>query len=542
MATVTRTVGHIDQFMRRLPIVRAFPRDVETYVVLTLMAAAFGIRVWHAATSPMHEDEYYQAWAAATVAQTLTPRLPSDALYTHGITITYLAAPLYALFDFNPFALRLPSAILGAATVGLAYGWTRRIGGPVAAVIAAIFIGFEPHMVMWGSRIRMYQILVLLVLATGYGTWRGFIAQDSQRWKTASGGLAALAVLTHFTGIAFLIVPTSIVAWNAIARRRLTRDHVLWGAFAGGAVLFETLHRLMTPSAILEASSTDTPTFALPVQPTFDATDTLLHAGTWLHDLSTQAHTIPILIAIGLLVPAALNRKQNSLMQQAAYPLLLALVPLISITILSPASLATPRYTLAAVGMLAPVIGCTFALSIQSLTSQASIAIRRTANGGLIGIMVCAMTIGLVSFPTDISADLHTAYAYVAENQGPDAAIVAQHPPITAMMTGQFGHYLIPGLPTPEVRVKDGRYVDPWIGSPLAFREFEICQLLASHERVWIIALGGQLSRLEPEAKDLILNRFQVLYAEEDAGNPFGRNIRVLEGHGPCHPAHTTPT
>ena len=222
-------------------------------------------------------------------------------------------------------------------------------------------------------------------------------------------------------------------------------------------------------------------------------------------------------------------------MRPIAYPLLLALVPLTGIALLSPERMATPRYVLAGVGLLAPVIGYTFALPIEALARRTPRVYGWALRAGAVAIVIAALMVTGHTVWGGPGDDLRAAYTFVAAHEGPDEAIVAQHPPITALLAGQSGYYLIPGLPTPEVRVKDGAYVDPWTGSPLAFRKQDLCQLLDTHERVWIVALGGQLSRLQPDAQALISSRFLVRYAEEDAGDPFDNSMRVLEGEGPCH-------
>jgi 4-amino-4-deoxy-L-arabinose transferase-like glycosyltransferase len=521
--------------IRTFPLASVVPRNPETYVVIGLIAAAFGIRLWYAAMSNLHEDEYYQAWAAATVAQTWTPKLASDVLYVHGVTVTYLVAPLYAIFEFNPFVLRLPSAVLGGLAVLIAFVWTRRIGGLTAGVIAAAFIGFEPHMIVWGGRIRMYQVLVLLALALGYATWRGFIQDDQPRWKIVSGVLAAFTLFTHFTGITLVAVPAIVVARHAITRKRLDRGHLFWLWIVGSALTFQIAHRFTTPPVSLAASGPIERGFALPVQPEFRPDRTLEELAVWLGGLATRAYSIPVLIAIGLWTPIVLVRGTSAALRPVAYPLLLSLVPLAGIALLSPEHLATPRYVLAGVGMLAPVIGLTFALPADVFAAHGPWLAGRALRAGTVAIIITALLFSGQSIWDAPRDDLRAAYTYLASNHGPDEAIVAQHPPIVEMLAAQSAYYLIPGLPTPEVRVKDGAYIDPWTGNPLAFRGRELCELLDTHDRVWIVALGGQLSRLEPEARVLLTDRFRVGYAEQDAGDLFGQGMRVIHGEGPCH-------
>lgn len=535
MSAVPQRAVVLGARIRSWPLPSVVPRNPQTYIVIALIGAAFGIRLWYAAMSNLHEDEYYQAWAAATVAQTWTPRLASDVLYVHGVTTTYLVAPLYAIFEFNPFVLRLPSAVLGALAVLIAFVWTRRIGGFTAAVIAAAFIGFEPHMIVWGGRIRMYQALVVLALAIGYATWRGFIEDDQPRWKIASGVLAALTVFTHFTGIALVAVPTIVVAWHAIAKRRLDQSHLIWAWIVASALAFQIAHRFTTPPVSLAAAGPIDRGFALPVQPEFRPDRTLEEVASWLGSLATRAYSVPVLIAIGVWPPIVLVGRSSATLRTVAYPLLLALVPLAGISLLSPEHLATPRYLLAGLAMLAPVIGLTFTLPADALSVHAPRLVGCALRAGTAVIMITALLFSGHAIWESPEEDLRAAYAYVAAKHGPDDAIVAQHPPIVEMLAHRSAYYLIPGLPTPEVRVKDGAYVDPWTGNPVAFRARELCELLNTHERVWVVALGGQLSRLEAEAEVLLTDRFQVGYAEEDAGDLFGKGVRVLQGEGPCH-------
>lgn len=87
---------------------------------------------------------------------------------------TYFVAllPWVKIFGTGLTALRLPSALLGAASVWLLYRIGVRETGAKVAALAAVLLAFHGHHVYWSQMARMYVPTAFLVLLSVLWTWR----------------------------------------------------------------------------------------------------------------------------------------------------------------------------------------------------------------------------------------------------------------------------------------------------------------------------------------------------------------------------------
>lgn len=135
------------------------------------------------------------------------------------------------LFGDADATLRTISAVAGIATVVVAYGLGRRLGGPRAGLIAAAFAACSPLLVWFSQEFRAYA------LATFFSSWSLLllveaVEQRDPRKAAGWGVLATLAIWTHyFTG--FIVVPSALLL---VARSR-SRAAVLTVACVGVATL-----------------------------------------------------------------------------------------------------------------------------------------------------------------------------------------------------------------------------------------------------------------------------------------------------------------
>ena len=127
------------------------------------------IRLATARSLPLHFDEGAMLLGVHAVAERGWPLLPSGVLYLHGVTLSYLLAPLVWLgrgeLD-DLFLLRAVSAVLGAITVYLTYRLARTVVGWTApALLAATLVALDPLSVVWGGWLRMYALEQTLTVA-----------------------------------------------------------------------------------------------------------------------------------------------------------------------------------------------------------------------------------------------------------------------------------------------------------------------------------------------------------------------------------------
>jgi hypothetical protein len=138
-------------------------------------------------------------------------------------------------FGVDEVGLRSLSALIGTATVPVAWQLARRLAGERAGLIAALLTATSPFLVWYSQEARSYALLVALcALAT-----LAFVhALESPRARPALlwGVAAAAALATHYFA-AFLVAPEAVVLlWRAAAGRRAALSGVAIVAAAGLAL------------------------------------------------------------------------------------------------------------------------------------------------------------------------------------------------------------------------------------------------------------------------------------------------------------------
>ncbi|MCL7961064.1 MAG: glycosyltransferase family 39 protein, partial [marine benthic group bacterium] len=121
--------------------------------------------------------------------------------------------------------MRLPTLVLGATLVVLAYRVTRSRGRTEATVTAALFAVSYP-LIHYSSEARGYGYLVFFTLAA-YGAFRRWIAGGGMRAGAIYAVSAALAFLAH---LGFATVFVALVLWSVleVIDSRENRARVAW--------------------------------------------------------------------------------------------------------------------------------------------------------------------------------------------------------------------------------------------------------------------------------------------------------------------------
>jgi mannosyltransferase len=127
------------------------------------------------------------------------------------------------LFGTGEVALRLPSALAGTATVAVAWGIGRELGGRRAAVATAALVAVNPLLVWYSQEARAYGLLVFFAALAMLCCLRADRSPTPRRLAAfAASGAAALA--THYFAV-FLVVPMSLwLLWRQHRRRRGTEE------------------------------------------------------------------------------------------------------------------------------------------------------------------------------------------------------------------------------------------------------------------------------------------------------------------------------
>lgn len=122
-----------------------------------------------------------------------------------------------SMFGVSPVALRLPAAILGAASVILigAVGW--RVWGPAAGAVAAVLLALHGFHGIWSEAARMYVPATFAVLL---GTWFLLeIAGDRRRSWYEAGYVLSMAAAVNLTELSWVMLAVHMV-WPALVLQR----------------------------------------------------------------------------------------------------------------------------------------------------------------------------------------------------------------------------------------------------------------------------------------------------------------------------------
>lgn len=124
----------------------------------------------------------------------------------------------YRLLGDGAFALRLPSALVGIATVPVAWGIGRELAGRRAANLCALLVAVGPLFVWYSQEARVYALFAFLgALATW--TFLRLLRLADRRSAVWFALVAALCLMTHYFAV-FLLAPMCV--W-LLAERRLRR-------------------------------------------------------------------------------------------------------------------------------------------------------------------------------------------------------------------------------------------------------------------------------------------------------------------------------
>jgi 4-amino-4-deoxy-L-arabinose transferase-like glycosyltransferase len=218
----------------------------STVAVLALTVAAFVLRLAYLLRSHPFIDEFTTVLASRAILEHGLPVLPSGLFYEHGLLFSYLDAPFVALADGEAlFAFaRLPSLLIGTATVPLIYWIGSRWLSPLAGLVAAASLVFSPEGIVWGGRARMYALAQILVLLLAFLVYEGSLVEGGPCRRIAPRKARWLALLTLLALLltqfgALILVPPLLVGALVVGLLTRPKDARPW--FTRRADLFEAV-------------------------------------------------------------------------------------------------------------------------------------------------------------------------------------------------------------------------------------------------------------------------------------------------------------
>ena len=143
------------------------PAEEETtlhWVLLgVVLCAGTLVRFWNLGGPSLRGDEETMAMAAMHILKDGWPILPSGMFYPRGLSELYLMAASVRIFGESEWALRLPSALVGVATIYLCFLAGRRFLRPQWNLALAATVALLPEMIEYSQTARMYVFMLACV-------------------------------------------------------------------------------------------------------------------------------------------------------------------------------------------------------------------------------------------------------------------------------------------------------------------------------------------------------------------------------------------
>ncbi len=179
-------------------------------VVSMSISLAIGVRqsIWF--------DEAYSIFVSKTSPVEIIRLVGLD---THPPLYYLLLHVVGQLSDWQTTALRVWSVIWLGGSVLLAAALAKRLSGPRAGLVAALFVSLAPLLIRYGFEIRMYSLASCIGLAATYVLVRAREADASRRWWLLYAVLVATGMYTLYY-LALLWVTHALWLWWVSRKQR----------------------------------------------------------------------------------------------------------------------------------------------------------------------------------------------------------------------------------------------------------------------------------------------------------------------------------
>lgn len=474
--------------------------------VALVLLLALTLRLLYARQISMFVDEFTTIWAAQRVLDTGLPVFPSGNFYSHGMVFTYIEAAFRLVGGTGTLVARLPSVLIGTATVAALYGVGSRLFNRPVALLAACWLAADPDAIVWGGRARMYALLQLLILLAVYVFYRGVSPNGRLRDRLTAMILLTAALFTQPEAALLLPVLGLVLLWQ---RGLLPSLHPrAWLPFgipvAGLAALF-LLNKLGQPGH-LEAIQSSRPYFRLPGH--------LLRGVEVFAPAYLAAWRLPatLLFAVGIFWLAARLVRRDALSSAwqslvASYlvvlPILFVLVFLVGPTWQRKryAFMLWPLFYLAAAFIAWHSLGRRFRFVWQWIVVVA-VLFALTLHTGL-------------SYAFAPVEEYDLAFAYVRDHWQPGDAIASPVPAASMLYLGQSDYFAIQRAYEEYVMTHNGQQVDRWTDAPPLASPTDLQAALRAHRRLWFVVDGWRFeTRYDIKFAQTVLEQMAMAHAD----------------------------
>jgi 4-amino-4-deoxy-L-arabinose transferase-like glycosyltransferase len=202
-----------------------------------LLALAAVLNLWNLSVNGWANDYYAAAvrsmasswhaflYGSFDVAGVMTVDKPPLSLWVQALSVR--------AFGYHPLAILIPQALMGMATVALAYDLTRRRFGRVAGTVAGLVLALTPITVAISRHNNPDALVALCSVGALWCIVRG-LEDGRTRWLVWAGVCVGLGFEAKM-GAALLVVPALAAAWLWVAPRG--RAAAARALAAGGAAM-----------------------------------------------------------------------------------------------------------------------------------------------------------------------------------------------------------------------------------------------------------------------------------------------------------------
>ena len=182
----------------------------------------FANEYYSAAVHSMSTSWHAFLFGSFDVAGVMTVDKPPLALWVQSLSVR--------VFGYSSWSMLVPQALMGVATVALAYDLVRRRFGRAAGFAAGLALVLTPVTVAIARHNNPDALLVLCCTAAVWAVVRG-LDDGRTRWMVLAGVAVGLGFEAKMAA-ALLVVPALAAAWAWAAPRNRIR-----GLLAGGAAM-----------------------------------------------------------------------------------------------------------------------------------------------------------------------------------------------------------------------------------------------------------------------------------------------------------------
>lgn len=196
------------------------------FLIIWISIFSFFIRAYNLDFQPLDDDEYPSVQGIISIAREGVPSyVPAPVWYTRSPFYHYLTGAVVWMFGENIWSLRLPAAFFGVATGILFYlCGSRLLGRPWVGMAALIMATLHPHIIFTSHMVRFYQQQQFFSLLMAYFFCKGFVTDQSQRYRYLT--LVAFLAATLSQEITAVAAVSLVFGYVLFAENKSWKDNL----------------------------------------------------------------------------------------------------------------------------------------------------------------------------------------------------------------------------------------------------------------------------------------------------------------------------